>query len=213
MTRQNDQNNKGFSIQNLFFKGEVEPKQSDIEVLSKQDLTKHSEVDKAQIKYWEREYINSRIDSIKNTKHKILFMLLWRTGCRVSEALGLRKRDIDLENYTLTIRWLKSRKAYSRNIPIQAELRTILSVYLSNMLAENRLFDFTRQRADQLARKYFAGSCHKFRHSFAVNWLRQGGDLYLLSKMLGHSSIKVTEVYLQIVPAEVGKELQKIQFN
>lgn len=182
---------------------------TEITVLNSQDFTKH----KSTVKYWERDYINYRLEQISNKSHKTLFMFLWRTGCRISEALGVTKRDIDLENFVVTIRWLKKRKYCNRQLPLHPHVRTILDYYIMNLKSDDKLFSITRQRADQLSRKYFGGSCHRFRHSFAVNWLRSNGDLYLLSKMLGHSSIKVTEVYLQIVPIDVGKELLKVKFE
>jgi len=40
-------------------------------------------------------------------------------------------------------------------------------------------------------------SAHTFRHSFARIWLEHGGELYSLSRLLGHSSVQVTEVYLR----------------
>jgi len=181
---------------------------TDIEILNNQDFTKPI----TNVKYWERDYINSNLYTISNKSHKTFFMFLWRTGCRVSEVVGVKLRDVDFVNYTVTIKWLKKRKYQTRIIPMHPDLRNILDYYVANLKHDDRLFDFSRQRADQLARKYFNGSCHKFRHSFAVNWLRSGGDLYLLSRMLGHSSVKVTETYLQIVPIDIGKELIKVQF-
>jgi integrase/recombinase XerD len=38
---------------------------------------------------------------------------------------------------------------------------------------------------------------HKFRHTFARSWLERGGEVYSLSRLLGHSSVKVTETYLE----------------
>lgn len=184
---------------------EINPKR---ELFNKQDLSIPIE----KVKYWEREYINSRLEKISNKTHKTLFFFLWRTGVRISEALAVEKQHVDLDNYTVTIRALKKRKAVYRKIPLHADLRNILDYYLHNLKYNERLFPFSRQRADQLAKAHFKGNCHKFRHSFAVNWLRSGCDLYRLSKMLGHSSIKVTEIYLEIVPADVGEELLKVEF-
>jgi integrase len=45
-------------------------------------------------------------------------------------------------------------------------------------------------------------SFHTFRHTFAVNYLRAGGNLYYLSRILGHSSMKTTERYLQSLGVE-----------
>ncbi len=38
---------------------------------------------------------------------------------------------------------------------------------------------------------------HKFRHTFARTWLERGGEVYSLSRLMGHSSVKVTEIYLE----------------
>jgi len=40
-------------------------------------------------------------------------------------------------------------------------------------------------------------TAHKFRHTFARTWLERGGDVYSLSRLMGHSSVKITEIYLQ----------------
>lgn len=71
----------------------------------------------------------------------------------------------------------------------------------------------TRQRAWQLTQKYLGGHPHQLRHSFAVNWLRSGGEIVVLHRMLGHSKVQTTMEYLKIVPTDQGKELLKIQFD
>jgi integrase/recombinase XerD len=45
-------------------------------------------------------------------------------------------------------------------------------------------------------------SPHTFRHYFAISYLRRGGDIYALSRILGHTSVKVTEVYLRSMGIE-----------
>jgi integrase len=179
----------------------------------KMDLTISIEKVKGELpKYWNREHINTTIDTITNTKHKMLITFLWFTGCRISEIVQLKKRDIDMQNYLITIRWLKNRKYQTRNIPMHPLLRNQLSYYLATLNLDDVLFGLSRQRSWQIVQKYFDGHPHQLRHSFAVNWLKCGGTIVELSKMLGHSDIKVTMVYLSIVPQDVGKELLKIQF-
>ena len=162
--------------------------------------------------YWEAEYINERIEAETNPAHQMLFRFLWMSGCRITEALSLRRKDIDFTNYTATVRWLKSRKYLTRNIPLHPRLRDILQVYTASLKADDLVFPMTRQRAWQLVQRRFAGNPHRFRHSFAVNWLRQAGQLSTLSQLLGHKDIKVTMIYTQIVPIDQGKELMKIRF-
>lgn len=187
----------------------------DLEVLKSQDLTMSSiNVNPRELpNYWTPEYINERINNIENSKHRMFMKLLWMTGIRVTESINIRKQDIDFTNYVITIRWLKQRKYYYRNIPLHPYLKDMLQMYCSTIKAEELLFPFSRQRAWQLVKKYLNGHPHQFRHSFAVNWLRNGADIITLSRMLGHSKIQTTMEYLKIVPLDQGKELMKVKFE
>jgi len=165
------------------------------------------------IKYWDKDYINQRIDMIKNLKHQVLTRFLWMSGVRVTEAVSVRKQDIDFTNYVMQVRWLKSRKYKYRIVPLHHKLRDMLQIYTTPLKAEDRLFNITRQMAWQVTTKHLQGSPHRLRHSFAINWLRSGGDIVTLHKMLGHSKIQTTMEYLKIVPADQGKELNKVSFE
>lgn len=190
---------------------EIVPQETKGSILLKEYDSQKSELPK----YWEKDFINSKIASIDNVMHKTFFRTLWMSGVRVTEGINIRKCDIDFQNYVVTIKWLKNRKYYSRTIPLHPILKNVLEIFVAPLKSGDRLFPFTRQRADQLIKKYFGEDafCHRLRHSFAVNWLRAGGDIFVLSRMLGHSDIKVTMVYLQIVPIDVGKELLKVPFD
>ncbi len=186
----------------------------DIEVLGNKDLTKGYQRVKSDLpKYWEANYINEKIDAIENYKHKMLMKFLWMSGVRITEALGFKKGDIDFKNYTFQVKWLKSRKYHYRIVPMHPMLKNILEVYTAPMTLDKKVFPITRQRAWQLTKKYLDGNPHKFRHSFAVNWLRCKGDIIILHKVLGHSKVQTTMVYLDIVPMDQGKELLKINFE
>ncbi len=50
---------------------------------------------------------------------------------------------------------------------------------------------------------------HDLRHRFAVRWLKHGGNIYLLSKHLGHTSVKTTEIYLDFLTEEEREVAQK----
>jgi len=181
----------------------------------RKDLTIDVEsVNKKEIpKYWERDYINEKIEEIENYNHKMLLIFLWYSGVRITEAVSLRKNKIDFKNHIMTLRWLKSRKYKERNCPIQAHLRDMLQLYTSPMKSDALVFPITRQRAWQLCQKYMGGKPHMFRHSFAVNWLRCKGDIIVLHRILGHSKVQTTMEYLKIVPEDQGRELMKIQFR
>jgi len=185
----------------------------ELTVLDKKDLTKTVLKCKQEIrKYWDRDYINKKLDEIKNPEHRMLLQFLWMSGVRITEAVSLTKGKIDFQNYVMTMRWLKSRKYNERIVPLHPRLRELLMLYSASMLADDRVFNISRQRAWQLTRKYLGGHPHQLRHSFAVNWLRCGGDIVVLHRILGHSKIQTTMEYLKIVPIDQGKELIKIQF-
>jgi len=166
------------------------------------------------IKYWRRNYIVSQINKISNRRHKMLLQFLWMTGVRISEALYICKSDIDFKNYFVKIRWQKSKKGRHRNIPLHPNLKDMLDYYTASFNQDDLIFPFSRQRAFQIIKRYMGGNPHMFRHSFAVNWIVQGGSIVVLSRMMGHSDIKVTyQQYGQIAPVDQGQELIKIKFD
>lgn len=184
-----------------------------IDIQSKQDLTESAVAVKSDLpEYWTREEVHAILDKVTDAGHRMLFTYLWMTGNRITEAVSLKRRDLDFDNFLITIRWLKNRKYNSRNIPMHPNLRQLLQLFCSKMKADDDVFDVGRQRAWQLCQKYANANPHKFRHSFAVNWLKCGGSLVILSQILGHSDIRVTMEYLRIVPIEQGQELLKITF-
>lgn len=195
-------------------KEDQEQKIMDVEVLGKKDLTKGYQRVKTELpKYWKAEYINEKIDAIPNYKHKMLMRFLWMSGVRITEAISFNKGDIDFKTYTVQVRWLKSRKYHYRIVPLHPNLISILEMYTAPMNLADRVFPMSRQRAWQLTQKYLQGNPHKFRHSFAVNWLLCKGDVIMLHKILGHSKVQTTMIYLDIIPMDQGKELLKINFN
>jgi len=180
---------------------------------TRKDLTKMRDKVKSELpSYWNAEYINEKIDAKVPGMHKMLYLWLWMTGIRITEALSVRKRDLDLPRHCATVRWLKNRKYAHRVIALHPKLKAILEPYTASMGLDDRLFPISRQRAHQIVRNDFNGHCHQFRHSFAVHWLRSGGDVVMLSRALGHSKLEHTMVYLRIVPMDVGKELLKVPF-
>jgi integrase/recombinase XerD len=141
-----------------------------------------------------------------------LINVLIDTGVRIDEALGLRVVDCDLENLFLTVLGKGSKE---RKVPVSLALRKVLwryvqvrerrhvpGAYLFGTRTGNRL-SYRNVHRDLVAlcgRLGIQGprvSPHTFRHYFAVSYIRNGGDLYRLSRILGHTSVKTTEIYLR----------------
>lgn len=163
-------------------------------------------------KYRSFEELRELISKVEGSKKKITLLTLYYTGLRVTEVNQIRKRDIDFQNNMMTVRHLKSRKFFERVIPIHSTLKEILQVYSMTLNSDEFLFPMSRQYIYRLCSELMGISPHQFRHSFAVNYLRQGGRIEDLRILLGHSYINTTMEYLKIVPQDLSKELQKIKF-
>jgi site-specific recombinase XerD len=140
------------------------------------------------------------------TRLQVLAMTAMDRGLRISELLSLSKPDVDLENLVLRV---KGKGNKQRLVPISMELRKRLYRPLAKHDAQlvfctrsggplsqrDVLRDFKK-----LCRKIAVGgvrcSFHTLRHAFSVNYLRAGGNLYYLQRILGHSSITTTQRYL-----------------
>ncbi len=142
--------------------------------------------------------------------HLIVLTML-DTGLRISEVLGLVVADVDFDNLLLRV---NGKGGKHRLVPFSFELRKILFRYTRS---KTRLLFGTKNETQVstvnvgrdigvLGRKLgMTGvrfSPHTMRHTFAVTFLRNGGDVYVLSRILGHSSITTTTVYLRSLGIE-----------
>ena len=170
-------------------------------------------VGRAEMKpYFDKDFIRHRLEMIENPRDKFFCLFLFMSGVRVSEAINIKKKDIDTKNRTMRVQWLKSRKYLERNVPIHSQLASMLEIYTGKLNQDEKVFGFSRQQAWNITKKHFGSHPHIFRHSFAVNYLREQGRIENLSRILGHTNIKTTMEYLKIVPADLGKELETIKF-
>jgi integrase/recombinase XerD len=143
----------------------------------------------------------------------LIALFLLDTGCRISEALGVRVRDIDFDNLLVTLDG-KGRK--QRVVPFSFELRRTMFVYSKGSRPEDLLF--ASRTCTALGRRDVlrdvkllckelgfvppARTLHAFRHTFAVNYLRRGGSVFHLQRVLGHSSLDMTR-YANLCTADL----------
>jgi integrase/recombinase XerD len=151
------------------------------------------------------------------TRVHTLACFLLDTGLRIDEGRTIQPADVDFNNLLVTVMG-KGKK--QRRVPISFEGRKILFRYVQQN-PRRYIFGTRNQTActirnlqrdfAQLCRKIgIAGvrcSFHTLRHTFSVFYLRKGGNLFYLSKILGHTSVKTTERYLQTLGIE---DLQKV---
>lgn len=134
-------------------------------------------------------------------------------GLRATEVLGMTIEELDVENLTIKV---KGKGGKHRLIPFSVELRK--AVWRHVQTKSGKRFVFGTKHDTQVSVRNFERdlkllgkqlsitgvrfSPHTLRHSFAIGWLRNGGDLYQLSRILGHSSITTTTLYLKSLGIE-----------
>lgn len=145
-----------------------------------------------------------------------IFSLLLYTGLRKGELLGLRVTDVDLDRLELTIRAETSKSKRRRVVPINSKLCQAVEDYLDErgkrryqceyLLTSGAgdmplTADGLKHLVEQVQRLSGVDfHVHRFRHTFAVNVLNQGGDIAKLKQLLGHRDIRMTAAYLRALP-------------
>jgi integrase len=162
---------------------------------------------------------------IDNERDELLFKLMYYCGRRVSEVLNLKVRDIDFNESTIIFDLMKKRSSkggkLAARVVVKKELIEKLKKYIEKNNIKTKIFTITRQQVFNLMRKYCwlaeidrIGSKkphpHHLRHSFAVHWIKKGGNLQTLKNILGHTSLEVTSFYLQFSLSDIKKEYDKV---
>jgi len=137
--------------------------------------------------------------------YKPLFYFIYATGCRRSEALRLTWESLDFQAKTITFTRTKGKK--DRALPMTLEVAHLLNtlprdndkVFPYSPCWVTHLFKMFRKKAG-IGMQY---TLHSLRHTCATDLLRSGVSIYTVQKMLGHSSIAVTERYLHALPEDL----------
>ena len=177
----------------------------------KQCKVKHSNLPQ----FFNKQEINMLLNAIPEGDFKRFVLFCIYTGCRRSEALNLTWGDIDMEQGKVAFRITKTGKG--RIIPFNGILREML-----NSMPRNRemLFPFKKCFVTHKFKEYVKSSgiqnqslrLHSLRHTFASHMIMEGVDVFTVSKLLGHSSIQVTEVYAHLVPDHIRACVERLKF-
>jgi len=169
--------------------------------------------------YLEKSQVDRILDAARmcNSRDYLMIRILWRAGLRVSELVNFRPRDIEANNQVINI--IKAKRGKQRRIVLDGETINMLSEYVSQQkLQEDQpIFGITTRQVENIVKKY--GSVisvdvhpHMFRHSYAIHLVRSGMDLRRVQLLLGHSSLNVTQVYLQFNDNDIREVYDAIKF-
>ena len=162
------------------------------------------------------EEVKGVLSNIKNLKHRCIIMTLYGAGLRVGEVCNLAIGDIDSKRMFIHVREGKGLK--DRMVPLPAKLLDELRKYWIAYKPSDFLFPGQQggayssksvqvilKRASQKAGIRKNVTPHCLRHSYATHLLEQGTDIRVIQQLLGHNSIKTTQLYLHISKAEYAK--------
>ena len=143
---------------------------------------------------------------------------LLATGNRISTVLNLQIRDLDFDNNVIQLNKMKNRKA--QIVPMASSLAVILKEYLTYRKGELDDYVFCNSYGGQgeirsyqemlakynKARGVSKTSAHLYRHTFAKRWILNGGDIFRLQKLLGHSDLTVVKEYVNMFSSDLSKD-------
>jgi site-specific recombinase XerD len=163
-----------------------------------------------------KEEVHTILSCITNLKHKALISTLYACGLRLGELLNLTLKDIDSQRMLVRIEQGKGKK--DRYVPLPGNLLELLRAYYKKYKPYYYLFEgqsggkyaarsvqnvFKRAVARAGVKKHV--SVHTLRHSYATHLLESGVDVRVIQKLLGHASIKTTQIYTQVTHSKIQK--------
>jgi integrase/recombinase XerD len=148
----------------------------------------------------------------------VVINYLMATGNRVSTICNLKVKDIDFNDGVVILRRTKNRR--EQVIPLSKTIRAILKEYLKYRKGTPDDYLFCSVNGDKLEesglrigiRKYnhkrgiTKTSIHLFRHTFAKKWILNGGDVFRLQKVLGHSSMEIVREYVNMFGDDLKRD-------
>lgn len=150
-------------------------------------------------------------------------ILLW-TGLRISELTGLVPSRIHWDTELLTVRGKGSKRHRGgkwRDVPMMPEVAELLQAQIAERgiakRSQTHLWTEVTETFDGQLRRRCQDlgiplvTPHTLRHTFATRFMEQGGDIYYLSQILGHSSVAVTEkMYLHVSKQSIVDAMKRV---
>ena len=153
----------------------------------------------------------------------VITNFLFSTAVRQRSLMHIRVKDLDFDNNVVYVTVTKNRK--SLIVPFNRTLSGILQEFLkyrqhkseddflfcnvfgkqlTKSTSYHMLYEYNKRRGVETT------GIHRYRHTFAKQWILNGGNVVSLSKILGHSSLQITQNYINLLVSDVSKEVESI---
>lgn len=159
----------------------------------------------------------------ENSKHLLMLQLCYGMGLRVSEIVNLKISHINSENMTVLISGAKGKKDRYTNLP--NSILPLLRNYYKEYKPKDYLFEgqyggaytvrsvqSVFKQAMQKAKINKTIGIHGLRHSYATHLIESGADIRFLQELLGHNSLKTTQIYTHVTDVSKSKIKSPLDF-
>lgn len=173
-------------------------------------------------KYLTRNEVIRLISVCKNIKHRCILKLLYGCGLRVGEVLALKIKNVNSDQMLLHIDIAKGNK--SRTVKLPTTVLQDLRVYYKKYKPKDFLFEgqnkpiYSARSIQNFIKRYGheakiikTVTPHMLRHSYATHLVESGVDIRFVKELLGHNSIKTTEIYTHITDISKSKFMSPIE--
>lgn len=148
-----------------------------------------------------------------NRRDYLVVSMLYATGVRVSELVNIKKSDIDFNRNNIKVFGKGSKE---RIVKIPDSFREELKIYTQVFAADQLLFPLTPSTIEKDIKRIAARANiskkitpHKLRHTFATHMLQAGSNIVAIQKLMGHSSLSTTQIYMHYSDQELNEEYAK----
>ncbi len=166
-------------------------------------------INQGEPRFLSAEEVKSVLNAAKNSKLYSLVATAIYTGMRFGELQRLEWQDIDFENNILTVHVSKSEKF--RKIPLHGDLKAVLAKAMGTGLCFNTVNfngEFKKIRTGSGIPRF---RFHDLRHTFASLLIKAGVNILTVSKLLGHSSVVVTQIYSHLYQDHIKEAIDKLK--
>lgn len=161
---------------------------------------------------------NVKTCSFKEYRNWVIVNYLLATGNRARTVINVKICDIDFSSGLIKLSATKNKK--QQLVPISNTLNIILTEYLKYRKGNPDEYLFCNMYGQQMtqdslhnailnynrSRSITKTSIHLFRHTFAKKWILNGGDIFRLQKLLGHSSLDIVKEYVDMFSCDLMKD-------
>lgn len=160
--------------------------------------------------------IQRMFDVCENKKHKVILALLYSCSFRVSELINLKWSHIDRSRMIINIIQAKGNK--DRQVALNDILIELLKEYYAEYKSKEYVLNgqtklqYSDRSVGEVVKQLAAKAgikkdvhTHLIRHTSATHMVEQGIDINLIQKLLGHSNVKTTNIYLHISDNHISK--------